>query len=336
MSELVQTVTPLPGRYLITGASGFIGTHFVQRLIAAQCEVHMLDLSPPTVIPTGVRYVRCDLRDRSAVSSALKKLPVDYVIHLAARVGDWGSFKDFEDINVTGTKNVLEASCEAGAKRVVHLSSIAAMGLDAGDLADESVGPFTSGDAYCATKGAGENVAREMQRTGAAITVIRPGDVYGVGSVPWVVRPVELLRKQQMVLVNGGCGHFAHVHVDNLIDGILLSLDNPQALGETLILTDGDTQCTIGEYFTRLADAAGVKRPTRSVPRVVAKGIGWIMEAAAHITQKPPAFTRNAVDFVLRRGSFRIEKARQMLGWTPRISLDEGLAQIAAHYKNNP
>ncbi len=325
---------PPPGRYVVTGASGFIGTHLTRRLLDAGCEVTHLDLAPSPVIPPGVRYARCDLRDRASVRAAIAPGTVDYAVHLAARVGDWGTFAEFEAINVTGTRHALEALADAGARRVVHVSSIAAMGLDAGELADETVGPFASGDPYSATKGAGEMVARELQRAGAPVVIVRPGDVYGVGSVPWVVRPVELMRKRQMVLVEGGRGHFAHAHVDNVIDGALLALASDRAAGETFILTDGDARCTIGEYFTRLADAAGVARPTRSVPRPVAKAMGLALEAVARVTGRPPPFTRAAVDFLLRRGSFRIDKARDVLGWSPRVTLDEGLRQIADHYRH--
>lgn len=324
---------PPPGRYLITGAAGFIGARLLQRLTAAGNEAVAVDLVPPRIVPAGVRYERADLRDAAAVRRLFDSAAVDHVVHLAARVGDWGSFADFEAINVTGTRNVLEAAVAAKVKRAVHISSIAAMGLDAGEHADERVGPFATGDAYSATKGAGEMVARELQSAGAPIVVVRPGDVYGVGSVPWVVRPVALLRARRMVLVEGGRGHFAHVHVDNLLDGILRAIGRDEAVGETFLLTDGDGHCTIGEYFTKLADAAGAPKPTRSVPRGVAKAIGGAMEAVARVTGKAPDFTRASVDFVLRRGSFTIEKARQVLGWTPRVSLDDGLAELRAHYQ---
>jgi nucleoside-diphosphate-sugar epimerase len=327
------TVAPAPGRYLVTGAAGFLGAHLIRRLVAAGCEVTALDVAPPPVIPAGVRYARCDLRDREAVRGAVARGSVDYAVHLAARVGDWGTFEDFEAINVTGTRHVLEALADAGARRAVHISSIAAMGLDAGDAADERVGPFAAGDAYSATKGAGEMVARELQRGGAPVVIVRPGDVYGVGCVPWVVRPVQLMREGKMILVEGGRGHFAHAHVDNVLDGVLLALASERATGETFILTDGDARCTIGEYFTRLADAAGVPRPTRSAPRAVAKAVALGFETAARITKRPPAFTRAAVDFVLRRGSFDVSKARTVLGWAPRVSLDAGLVQLKAHYQ---
>lgn len=326
-------IPPPPGRYAVTGAAGFIGRRLLRRLADAGREAVCLDVAPPTTLAPGHRFERCDLRDAAATRRAMEGAAPDFVVHLAARVGDWGSFADFEAINVTGARHAIEAALAAKARRVVHVSSIAAMGLDAGAVADEAVGPFASSDPYSATKGAGEMVAREFQRAGRPVVVVRPGDVYGVGSVPWVVRPVGLLRAGQMVLVDGGRGHFAHVHVDNLLDAILRTLDRDEAVGETFIVTDGDTQCTVGAYFQKLAAAAGAPPPTRSVPRVVAKALGAAFEGAARLTGRAPAFTRVAVDFVLRRGSFSIEKARSTLDWAPRVSLDEGLAEIEEHYR---
>ena len=333
LTDRPALVQPPLGRYAVTGAAGFIGQRLLRRLADAGQEAVCLDVAPPPVLAPGHRFERCDLRDAAATRRAMEGAAPDFVVHLAARVGDWGSFADFEAINVTGTRHTLEAAVAAKVRRVVHVSSIAAMGLDAGAVADETVGPFASGDPYCATKGAGEMVAREFQRAGAPVVVVRPGDVYGVGSVPWVVRPVGLMRAGQMVLVDGGRGHFAHVHVDNLLDAMLSTLTRDEAVGETFIVTDGDTHCHIGEYFRRLAEVAGVPAPTRSVPRVVAKAIGAMFEGAARFTGKAPQFTRVSVDFVLRQGSFSIEKARTTLDWSPRVSLDEGLAEIRAHYQ---
>lgn len=326
-------VPPPPGRYLVTGAAGFIGTHLLRRLHTAGCEVVALDVRPPDVIPSGVRYLECDLTNRAEVERVVSAHPSDYGVHLAARVGDWGTFSEFDSINVTGARNVLRALAQAKVRRAVHTSSIAAMGLDAGAVADESVAPVTTGDPYSATKALGELVARELQSEGAPVVIVRPGDVYGVGSTPWVVRPVELMRKRQMVLVEGGRGHFAHVHVENLIDAMLLALASERSSGETFLVTDGDTHCTIGEYFTRLAEAAGVPAPKVSVPRAAAKALGYASELGARLTGRPPPFTRVAVDFLLRKGSFRTDKARALLGWAPRVDLDEGLARIAAHYR---
>jgi len=331
--DLPLPISPPPGRYLLTGASGFVGTHLLARLLDAGCDVLCLDRQPPRVIPPGARYVQCDLSDRASVRTALEGERADYAVHLAAKVGDWGPREDYEAINVHGTRWALDAALGAGVHSVVHLSSIAAMGLDAGDRADEAVLPIVHGEPYSATKASGERVARELQAAGAPVVIVRPGDVYGVGSVPWVVRPVELLRTGKLVLIDGGHGHFAHTQVDNLLDGLLLALGNPAARGETFIVTDDDAHCTMGTYFRRLAEAVGAPPPRVSLPAVIARGLAGALELGARLTHTTPPFTRVSVDFMRRHGSFSITKARSVLGYVPRVDLDAGLAIIARHYR---
>ncbi len=135
-----------------------------------------------------------------------------------------------------------------------------------------------------------------------------------------------------MVLIEGGVGHFAHVHVDNLIDGILLALSTPDARADTFIVTD-DADCTVGEYFTRLADACDLPRPRRVVSRGVARAMGAAMELGARITGRPPPFSRAAVGYVLRHGGFDISRTRAALGYAPRVTLEEGLAEIGRRYR---
>lgn len=325
--------TPPAGRYFVTGAGGFIGSHLVRRLVDARCEVIAADLAPPPTLPGGVSFARCDLRDRASLRRAIHGAGITHAVHLAAKVGDWGPRAEFEALNVEGARLVLEALTDAGVSRVVHVSSIAAMGLDAGERADETVAPLADGDAYSATKADGERVAREFQARGAPVTIVRPGDVYGIGSTPWVLRPIQLLRKRMMFLVDGGRGHFAHVHVENLLDGMLLALASPAAVGETFLLTDGDAHVTMGEYFGRLADVVGAPSPRLNLPRGVALALAGLTERAAERFGFVPPFTRPAVGFVLRRGSFSIEKARRVLGWSPRVDLTTGLRAIGEHYR---
>lgn len=332
---MVASIPPPPppsGRYLVTGAGGFIGSHLVRRLVGAGCEVVAADVTPPTHAPAGVTYQHCDLRDRTSIRRAVEASRATRAVHLAAKVGDWGTPEDFEALNVTGAQWALEALTEAGFEQIIHVSSIVVFGQDAGPRATEGATIVTDGPPYTATKARGELVAKKFQRDGAPVTIVRPGDVYGVGSVPWVVRPIELLRKRQMILVDGGRGHFAHLHVENLIDAFVQVFATPAAKGETFVVTDGDNHMTMGEYFGRLADAVGLRPPTLSLPRGVAAALAGAVEAGARLTGTTPPFTRAAIDYLLRSGSFEIRKARETLRWTPRVTFEEGLREIGRHY----
>ena len=322
-----------PGRYLVTGASGFIGRCVARRLLDAGCEVVAADVVPPPTIPPGMDFVRLDLRDRATVRAAVRASKATRLVHLAAKVGDFGPDADFEALNVTGVEWLLDAALDAGFAHTVHVSSIVVLWQDAGAHADERAPIVTAGPAYTSTKARGELAARAFQARGLPVTVVRPGDVYGIGSVPWVLRPLELLRRRQMVLIDGGRGHFAHVHVENLVDAFVRVFATEEAKGEVFVVTDGDDHMTMGEYFGRLADAVGLPPPRVSLPRGVATLLAGALEAGARLVGATPPFTPAAVQYVSRHGSFDTRKARERLGWLPRVSMEEGLREIGRHYR---
>jgi nucleoside-diphosphate-sugar epimerase len=320
---------PPPGTYFITGASGFIGTHLTRRLVAAGCHVVAADQRPPSEPAEGsVTRVACDITDRASVERALATRPIDYAVHLAARVGDWGDRREFERVNVDGTRNVLEGFTQAGVKRAMHISSIAVMGFEPGLDANEELPPLPDLDLYSGTKAAGELVAKEIQGRGAPLVIVRPGDVYGPGSEPWVLRPVRMMRSHQMFLIDGGTGHFGHVYVDNLIDGMLLALTKEVAVGRTYILTDTEQRTTFGEYFRRLAEATGAPVPRLALPRSAALLLARGFEVAADRFGFAPQITETAVNFVTKHCSYSIVRARRELGYAPRVNLAEGLRRI--------
>lgn len=324
---------PVPrGTYLVTGAAGFIGSHLTRRLRGADCAVIGLDRSPGGDAFDGVTYVKCDITDRASVKRALEGRSIDYAIHLAAKVGDWGERSEYERVNVTGTRNVLEEVAAAGAKGVVHISSIAAMGFDPGWNAGPEVEPVTEGEPYSATKAQGEMVARELQAKGAPIVVIRPGDVIGPGSEPWVRRPVRMMKARQMLFVDGGRGHLAHVYVDNLIDAMLLALGKEEAKGRVYVVTDAEQDTTFKVYFTRLARLAEAPVPRLDVPKPVAMTLAAGIEKAATLFKFTPPITRTAVQFVTKQCSYSNERAEKELGYAPRVSLEEAFERIAKAY----
>ncbi len=323
---------PPPGTYFITGATGFIGSHLVRRLMAAGCTVIGADKNVSGGGLPGVTYVACDITSRTSVRAALAGKSIDYAIHLAAIVGDWGDRTAYERVNVDGARNVLEEVVAAGAKSVVHISSIAAMGFDPGMNAGPEVAPVPEGEPYSSTKAKGELVARSLQVKGAPIVVIRPGDVIGPGSEPWVKRPIRMMKARQMMFVDGGRGHVGHVYVDNLIDAMLLALAKEEAKGRVYVVTDAEQDTTFKVYFSRLAQIAGLTPPRVDLPRSVAMALAAGIEAAAKRFGFTPPITRTAIQFVTKQCSYSNARAEKELGYVPRVSLEEGLRHIAEAY----
>jgi nucleoside-diphosphate-sugar epimerase len=225
--------------------------------------------------------------------------------------------EDFVRVNVGGTRNVLDAAERAGAERVLHLSSVVVYGYDEPTEQDEDAFHRTYGIPYIDTKSASDALAR---RRGAV--VIRPGDVYGPGSVPWVLRPLELAKSGQLVVPGEGDGVMLPTYVDDLVEAVALGLTEGKP-GRPYTAWDGDP-VSFEDYFNRIADMVDGRR-TRRVPRPLLTAVAGAMEAIANLRGAPPPFTRNAITFIDRRGTVSTRRIRDELGWAPRVDLDEGM-----------
>ncbi len=317
-------------RILVTGASGFVGSALTQRLVAQGRQVHATDLRAGAVPTVGL-----DVTDAAAVLALFERVRPGVVVHSAAMVDDRGARETFQRVNVGGTQNVLSAAAITGVQRVVHISSIAALGFDPGPDADEQTPlDLTTGSPYFDTKAASEKLVHDAHAAGRVPAVIvRPGDVWGPASVQWVHRPVEMMRRRMPVLIGGGVGRIAHCWIDNLIDGIILAIDTPGASGGTFAFHDGSTDTEFRRYLECLADAARVRRPTRSLPPSVALAIAAAGEVAHRVAGIEPMMTRGAVHYVSRRATYSLKASEEVLGYRPSVDLNSGMMQLAAVFK---
>ncbi len=313
----------------ITGSGGFIGLRMAERARERGMRVRGLELSAEAARRAeaqGFETVVGDVNDTDAVRRLTTGASV--VFHTAAIVDEGGEWPKFRKVNVEGTRHVASVARDAGVTRFVHLSSVMVYGFDYPRFVSEQ-GPLRGeGNPYCQTKIESEEALRLLhQRGGFEVIVIRPGDVYGPGSVPWVIRPAALMKRGLFVLIDGGRGIMNHVHVDNLIDGIFAALDR-DATGEAFNLTDG-AETTFRDYFTRLGALVGRKR-FASLPRPVAMAAFAAMARGAELLGRKPLAEPGAVPFVTRPHAYSIEKARSWLGYQPKVTLDEGMRELAA------
>jgi nucleoside-diphosphate-sugar epimerase len=308
-------------RVAVTGAAGFIGSGVARALAAEGAQVVGIEVSSELaerVREAGAEPRIADVSDAAAIREALAD--VDAVVHTAAFVREWGPMEDFIRVNVQGTANVLDAAETAGAERIVQVSSVVVYGYDDTGHQDESAYRRNVGVPYIDTKSASDRIAA---RRGAVI--VRPGDVYGPGSIPWVVRPVEMMRSRQLALPGKGDGTMLPAYIDDLVAGIIAALKRGKP-GEAYTVWDGEG-VTFAEYFRRLAEAAGVHEPMK-LPKPMLWAIGGATETIARLRGKPPPFGRHGVILLNRRGTVSNEAARG-LGWDPEVSLDEGLRRTA-------
>jgi nucleoside-diphosphate-sugar epimerase len=307
----------------ITGAGGFIGFRLAERALERGWQVRGLELlsqAAARVERIGAWVQTGDTGDEAAGRRLCGG--ADAIVHTAAIVGEGGDWARYRKVNVEGTRTMARAAKAAGVARFVHLSSVMVYGFDyPDDIAED--GPLRGeNNPYCQTKIESEAAVREVFPIGA--TLIRPGDVYGPGSIPWVVRPLGAMQKSVFILPDGGRGILNHVYVDNLIDGIFAAIDR-NADG-AFNITDG-VATTFLDYFNRLARLAG-KKSVRTLPAPLLRGIVRVVGAAERLFGRPPTALPESIAFINRKGRYSIERARTQLGYTPAIDLDEGFRRV--------
>lgn len=305
---------------VVTGIQGFIGSRLADALRGRGWEVRGVDLAPGPDTTVG------DITARGAWESALDG--ADLVVHTAAVVEEAGDRRRFERVNVGGTRNVLEAAADAGVDRAVHLSSIVVFGDDFPDGVDETAPVRMTGAPYTDTKVAAEHQALAVAANRRLpVTVVRPGDVYGPGSRPWTIRPLEMMRARVMPLPDGGRGILSPIHVDDLVDGVLAAATHPDAGGEIITITGG-VGVTVRDFFTRYAEVTGTRfvsvpsGPLRAGMTAVAAGLGRM---GIDVPLAP-----ESVEYLTHPGTYSIAKAERLLGWRPSIDLDEGMRRTLA------
>ena len=310
----------------ITGVGGFIGAAAARRYLAAGATVRGLEL-PGVVVPDGVDTIRGSVTDAAALHAVVEG--ADVVLHTAAIVAESGDWKDFHRINAEGPVRVCDAARAAGVRSFVHLSSVMVHGFDYADGINEDGALDPADNPYCWSKINAEFALRGRNVPGEfSVHIIRPGDVYGPGSVPWVLRPVQHMREHTFLYVDPKYSVINHVYIDNLLDAIdVVVMGKDATAGQVFIVTDG--QRTLArDFFGWFAQQVGSTRHP-SLP-------GWLAEPlVGALARILPESLRNRLDldrqsvrYLRRRGTFDISRIRA-LGWTPQIDLAEGRARTA-------
>ncbi|MBN1399493.1 MAG: NAD-dependent epimerase/dehydratase family protein [Anaerolineae bacterium] len=312
---------------LVTGATGLVGSHLVEALVARGDRVRAL--VRPTSATRGLRELGVELRvgtlqDNATLMSAAAG--VDRIYHCAALVSDWGQLADFEQTNVQGVRNILAAATRAQVTRFIYLSTTDIYGFP-GKPALESERPSPRGFDYADTKIQGEGLVwNHYRRVKLPVTILRPATVYGPRAQLLVRAVVEALQRRRMILVDGG-SHLAGVtYVGNLVDALILAAENDASVGQAYNISDG-SDVTWKQYVDALADLARVPRPARNYSHGLAYTIASLWEGYYRLLGRTerPALTRLLVELMGTDQDFPIAKAREELGYQPRVSFEEGM-----------
>jgi len=325
---------------LVTGATGFIGSHIVERLLEQGHEVRALarktsDLSHLNT--TGAEIVFGDIEDYDSLLSAVDG--IDVVFHAAARVmPGWGKWEDFERETINGTENILRASAEAGVSRFVYVSSGTVMGeasyceIPADESTPCEISIFRYDTFYDHAKLQAEKLCLDWHKEGKIpVTVTRPCMVYGPRDRLLSDKTYRQFNVPVVVWPGKANPRTAIVHVTDVADCIILAATSDKAVGEIYNIAPTEV-IWFRDYGDAMIRALGGRKIQISIPYSV--GYLWCscMEGWAHLKRQKelPYLTRSGVRFLNQGMHIDGSKARSELGWEPKISIEEGTKQYVA------
>jgi nucleoside-diphosphate-sugar epimerase len=321
---------------LVTGATGFLGSHLTDLLL--ERGEHVRALVRPGEGVSGlahpsVEICRGDMGDRAALQTAVRG--VDRVLHCAARTGPWGPQAAYAAVNVRGLQTLVESALAAGVRRFVHVSSITVHGNDVHGTADETAPLRVEPNPYSRTKVAGERLLERLIRAqGAPVTIVRPGWIYGPRDVASFARFATMIQQGRMVLIGSGRNHVPLIYVRDVAQGILLASEGARAVGRAYLLVN-DEPVTQYDYLAAMAAELGVPPPRRRLPYRLALLAGTLAEGVGQLTQRtaPPPVMRYGVQLLGGENRFDIRRARHELGFAPQVNLAEGVRRSIAWYR---
>jgi nucleoside-diphosphate-sugar epimerase len=321
----------MAGVAFVTGGSGFIGGRLVERLVGEGRAVRALarsEQSAERVESLGAEPVRGDLGDRASIAAGAAGC--DVAFHLAAHLGEWGPWEDFERDNVEGTENVLAGCAEAGVGRFVHCGTEAALMAGEPLVHVDETAPLRpdSRAPYPATKARAEQAVRDAGREAFETVVLRPRFVWGKGDTTLLPEMVKTVESGRFAWVGGGRNVTDTTHVDNVVEGLLLAAEKGRP-GEPYFVTDGEP-VVFREFVTAMLRTQGVEPPDRSLPAWTAAPLARVCEAAWKLLPlrgEPPMTTFRSW-ILTQECTIDISKARRELGYSPIVSHEQGLREL--------
>lgn len=323
---------------LVTGGTGFLGSHLIRALLKENFLVRTLirETSRCDALDgIGVEFCTGDLRNPQSLERAVEGVKV--IFHCAALVTDWAPKKDFIEVNVEGTHNLLEAATRAGVEKFIHVSTNDVFGISGKRLIKTGCSYVQTGFPYPDTKTEAERLVFLYHREGKILaSVIYPVWIFGPGDRTLVPEIVHALRSRQMILIGGGRSPIHLSYVENVAQAMILMSRKEEALGEGFFVFDGKA-LTWREFVWKLADSLGMSRPRLSLPPKLAYGIAAVLEAiyTSLRIRKRPVLTRYIVRILSNDLRYDGSRIYSLFGYRPRFSLNEGFEKSFDWLKKN-
>lgn len=320
-------------RIAITGAAGFIGSNLAQYLAqrgyGVIALVHTCN-EKQSLQAGGLNMLPADVTDPASLRKAFNG--VDVVIHLAALfTNPEASLRQYYQVNVEGTKNVLEAARDSGVRRVIHCSTVGvASGVGPPPYSETTPYSPPGNDKYETTKCEAERLVLQFYKTTELpIVVIRPAQVYGPGDVR-KAKFYRMVKKGVVVAPGRTMKHL--VYVDDLCRAIELAMVREEAVGEIFIVA-GEKPIALKDLIGLVASELGVPIPNIHLPATPITWLCSLTEAVCGFLHIKPSLYRRSMDFFTRSVYFDASKAQRELGFHAKTDVKTGVAKTAAWYK---
>jgi nucleoside-diphosphate-sugar epimerase len=321
---------------LITGGNGLLGRHLVPALQERGDSVRVLTLPGEDTEWLRQRDVAVHYGDvRSPDTLAAPMSGATALLNLAGMMGLWRPLEDYRAVNVTGTQNVCRAALAAGVSRIVHISSWTVYGMDLGRPAREDfvVRPF--GEPYAITKAEGDlAVQRMIADEHLPAVILRPGTFFGPGDRLHFGRMADRVQAGKGVIVGRGDNALPFVYVTDVVQALLLALERDNVCGQAYNISN-DHPLTQQQVLDAIAHDIGARPPSVHLPYRALYAAGAAAERVAALTRskRQPIVTRLGIKLFGTDNRHAIDKARNELGYTPQVSIRDGIRLAAAWYQ---
>jgi nucleoside-diphosphate-sugar epimerase len=321
-------------KYLVTGADGFLGRHFLHELAARgiPARAMLVPNAPEAPLPGGPEIVRADLLNPASLAPAVAG--VTHIVHLAARVHMMNDpapdpEQAFFQVNVEGTKSLMEAACRAGARRFLLMSTIKAMGEEQTGTFDENSEPRPT-TPYGRSKLAAERAMFELAaRHGLGAVALRLPIVYGPGAKGNVLRLIEAAEAGRKLPFGRLANRRSMVYVETVVDAALRALDRPASAGQVYLVCDARPYGT-AELYGAICRAMGKPPLLRNVPVGLLRAAAVVGDLAEFALRRKMPIDSEVVSRITGDLCFDSGKIQRELEWSPTISLEEGIGRMVA------
>jgi dihydroflavonol-4-reductase len=324
-------------RLLVTGGTGFIGSHLAEEGRRRGADVVVLGLTDrpeeqanaALLSRAGAEVLSGSITDAELCRRAARG--ATHIFHLAVAMREGGKGDEFfESINLDGTRQLLEAASMQRVERFVYCSTIGIYGHKAPGITRED-SPLAPGNIYERTKVAAELLVRDFaEHCGVPSVILRPADVYG----PRDQRLLKLFKgvaRGRFPLFGSGKGRRHMVYVDDVVSAFFRACERDEALGEGLIVA-GPSACTLSELLDEIAHATGSSRYGVRLPLAPMLGLAAVVEDVSAALGIDPPIYRRRMDFFHSDSEFDTSRARRVLGWEPKVDLREGIRRTFEEY----